>query len=185
MAEIEIAAGEDDANLFPFRADTTKNGWSGGDGTRRLDDKLHAFPEEKHGGDDLAFVHQRDLIDEFTEDGEGERAERGTQAVCHGVGGGRGLDFAGGERTIGVVSVAGLAADDANRRLHSPCCNRRATEEPAPTGGSDDDVEVGHIFEKLKSSSALPGDDPCIVVRVNEVGAGALLNRSGGGLARR
>lgn len=83
--QIEVAAGEDDADAFAFGADAAVEDGSGGDGAGRLDNDLHALPQEKHGGHDFVFGDGGDVVDVLAEDAEGQRNESGAEAVGHGV----------------------------------------------------------------------------------------------------
>ena len=49
---------------------------------------------------------------------------------------------------------------------------RRAAQQPAATDRRDDQVQIGHVLEQFEHGGPLPGDDPVIVVRMHQRGAG-------------
>ena len=105
MREIDVAAGENDAELG-FGAVATSGEIECGDCAgfqewgdcyrgRRLNHDFEAFPNEAHRVDDFGFRDAEDSGEVFAEDGKGARRERGAEAVSDGVGGVDGLQRAG------------------------------------------------------------------------------------------
>ncbi len=181
--EIEIAAGEDNADFFTGGADFIGNSGSGGDGGGRLDDDFHAFPDGFHGLDDFGFGDGDNVVNVFFEDGEGERGEGGAETVGDGVAGAGGRDGTGTKRAISIVGVGGLAADDFDLRALKFGGERDAAEKTSATDGSEDVIEVGDFFEKFEGDGALAGDDLHVVVGMNHVGVSLVGDFAGGGFA--
>ncbi len=175
MVEVQISAGEDDADTLSFDGEFFVDGDGGGDGSGRLDDEFEAFPESAHGGENFFLGDESDFVDVLAENRKCERAESGAKAVGDGFGFCGGFDFAGGEGAVSVVGIFRFGTNHANLRAHGFRGDGSTAEETAAADRRNDDVEVGNIFEQFDGRRALTGDDLRIVVGMNEDRAGFFL----------
>ncbi len=185
LVEVEISAGENDADALPFDWEFFVDGNGGGNGSGRFDDEFEAFPQSAHGGENFFLGDESDFVNVLAEDRKCKGAESGAKAVGDCLCLGRGLDFARGEGAVSIVGIFRFSANHANLRAHRFRGDGSTAKETAAADWRNDDVEIGNVFEQFDSGCALAGDDLRIVVRMNQHGARFFLQDFAGGVARR
>lgn len=188
--EVDVAAGENYAKFGRGGIEASGEiqvgcrAWaeqgSYGHGAAWLDDDFHALPDQAHGGDDFFFGDEEDAIDVAAENGEGARGQGRAKAVGDGVAGIERLESASGEGAIGIVGAGRFAAEDVDIGAEGFGAQASTAKETASADGSEDGVEVGDFFQKFFCGGGLAGDDPIVVVGMDEDGAGFGLNACAG-----
>ncbi len=119
-----------------------------------------------------AFSDGDDAVDERLDMSEVAHAYAlGAEAVGNGAAGelgGPGDDFAGAEAFGGIGGEFGLDAEDLHVGAQALDGGGDAAEEASAGDGSEDEIDVGELFDDFEAAGGLAGDDLLVVVGRND-----------------
>jgi len=188
--EVDVAAGDDDADALAAHVDLAGQHRGGGEAAGRLDQHLHPAGEEAHGVDQLVVGDGVDVVDQPLHHREGQLADI---AALGAIGDGlRRLDAddaAAAQALLGVVAGLRLDADHAAAGVQRLRRHRAAGQQPAAAGRHHQQIQRRatarqNLFDQFLGDSALPGHHMRVVEGRDEDAAPLLCHAGDGGIGR-